>query len=68
MSKPKYIICNGSNTFGIVWENNALGSVLVTDGILNIQDGLEIFDCDTGNETKHIDLINFILECVPGEN
>lgn len=68
MSDAKYTIKNGDSILGILWENEKLGKVLVTDGKVDMNFDLEIYDHSKNAYVKYIDLRDFLLEVLPTEN
>jgi hypothetical protein len=66
VTKFKYAIRNGDKVLGLLWEHDALGKVLVTDGKIDSNFDLEIKD-QNGNTVDYIDLRKFLLEILPTE-
>ena len=67
MSKAKYVIANGDGIIGVLWENEKLGKVLVTDGKIDANHDLEIYEPMGGKPVKHVDLRDFLLEVLSVE-
>lgn len=65
MSEAKYIVINGDTILGVLWENESLGKVFVTDGKIDLNFDLEIRDFTTGENVKNVDLREFILDVIP---
>jgi hypothetical protein len=70
MSKVKYVIMNGENSF-LVYEHEKLGYVVVVDHPLDINAGPNVMQrSDDGNWSKNsasVDLIEFFLSILPRE-
>ncbi len=70
MSKSKYAVINGGNQniVGILYENEKLGKVLVTNDVkIDMNCDIEIMDVFTGEVVNSIDLRDIILEAIPHE-
>jgi len=67
MSNPKYVIKNGDNHVGILWENESLGKVLTVEESIDVNFDLEIYEVETGKLVDHVDLREFIFEALPAK-
>ncbi len=68
MSKAKYAVINGKNFVGILWENEKLGKVFVTNEVkIDPNCDIEVRDVFTEEVVNNIDLKDFLLEVIPHE-
>lgn len=63
-SKPIYVLHDNDNFYGIVWETE-LGKIVIIQGKLNINNNLGVYDVETGQEIKDIDLRNVLMSILP---
>jgi hypothetical protein len=64
-TKATHVISNADYILGILWEDKALGKVLVTTNApINVNHDLTIKEVSTGKEVNHIDLREFLLRAV----
>lgn len=67
MTKLKYVIRNGEQCPILIWETK-LGLVIHDRGTIDLQDGLVIYDAETNEAVKCIDLIEILFECLTFKN
>lgn len=66
MSKPKFVVANGDNSIGILWEDEKLGKVFTSTGAkIDLAFDLKILSIETGQKVENIDLRDFILRALP---
>ncbi len=68
MAKFKYVVINGENVLGLMWDVGNNREVFVSYGVkLDINQSLLIRDAD-GNDIKEIEVLEMLNEILPKNN